>query len=131
MKTNWTQEESDAYWNKLETEAPRWWIRAELLRLRELLESHVGLALETGTEPARIVRMLKRVRASVLDTREDRRCPNPDALEAERLRLVGEYQQQLREEPIDSRRLHSIEAQLYAVDHQLDQAQRQRGKTNV
>lgn len=122
MKTNWTQEESDAYWNKLETEAPRWWIRAELLRLRELLESHVGLALETGTEPARIVRMLKRVRAAVLDTREDRRGPNPDALEAERLRLVAEYQQQLREEPIDSRRLHALETQLYAVDQQLDQA---------
>lgn len=70
IRTNWTAEEEAAFWAGLETRSPGWWISTEVHRLRELLQTHVQLALETKTDPARVIKQLKRVRAAILDTRE-------------------------------------------------------------
>ena len=61
-----TTEDAEAFWRRLETENPRWWIRVEVHRLQRLLETHVMLALESGTDAARVVALLKEVRIAVL-----------------------------------------------------------------
>lgn len=46
------------------------WIRAETVQLNELLRTHVQLALESGTDPARVLALLRNVRRAVLEPRE-------------------------------------------------------------
>ena len=46
-------------------------LREEVARLVELLHEHVDLAIETGTEPARIQSLLRNVRTAVLTTKQE------------------------------------------------------------
>lgn len=63
--------QEEAFWARVEKEAPTLWIRTETYRLCELLRMHVQLALETGTETERIQTLLKNVRRAVLDARSE------------------------------------------------------------
>jgi len=51
----------------------RWPLRRELREITELLETHVELGLETGTDPKHIRALLREVRRAVLQVlpRED------------------------------------------------------------
>lgn len=59
---------AESWWAYAKANHPRFWAKTEVGRLQELLELHVKLALETGTDPARVLALLERVRAAILDT---------------------------------------------------------------
>jgi len=52
---------------RIRREAPQWWCRLEATRIRDLLATHVSLALESGTDPECVAQFLDRVRELVLN----------------------------------------------------------------
>lgn len=59
---------AEDFWAWVKANFPHGWAKSEVGRLQELLELHVRLALETGTDSARVLALLERVRAAILDT---------------------------------------------------------------
>ncbi len=47
--------------------SPAWWCRVEAYRLGDLLKTHVTMALETGTDLRRVMKLLENVRSATLD----------------------------------------------------------------
>ena len=66
-----TKQDEERAMALLETEAPHYWVRVEAKLLGELLATYCALAMESGTEPEKVISYLRQVRHTILNAKKE------------------------------------------------------------